>query len=92
MSGEQPYVYVVYRLDEEYLDKLPKELAAHVYEDDSRWRQSPWDLLLKVKEVFMEEEHARAEVERLNKLNAEKGCRYFWQGAKFYPEGRKAQR
>lgn len=32
-----------------------------------------------VKEVLLSQERAEAEVERLNKINSEKGCRYFWQ-------------
>ena len=32
-----------------------------------------------VKEVLLSQERAVAVVERLNKLNSEKGCRYFWQ-------------
>lgn len=31
-----------------------------------------------VKEIFWTLEHAEREVARLNELNAEKGCRYFW--------------
>jgi hypothetical protein len=58
---------------------------------NERWRTSPWDLLIKIKEVFLEQEHAAEEVERLN-LTARGDSRYFWQGAKFYPEGRKAQK
>jgi hypothetical protein len=36
-----------------------------------------------VKEIVTTREAAEAEVERLNKLNAEKGCRYFWQQTRF---------
>jgi hypothetical protein len=32
-----------------------------------------------VKEVFLDRKLAEAEVERLNELNSEKSCRYFWQ-------------
>lgn len=35
-------------------------------------------------------EEALAEVERLNELNDEKRCHYFWTPAKVYPEGREA--
>lgn len=31
-----------------------------------------------VKEIFWTLEHAEQEVARLNELNADKGCRYFW--------------
>ncbi len=36
-----------------------------------------------VKEIVTTREAAEAEVERLNKLNGEKGCRYFWQQTRF---------
>jgi hypothetical protein len=36
-------------------------------------------VIFTVKEVLLSQERAEAEVERLNKLNSEKGCRYFWQ-------------
>lgn len=32
-----------------------------------------------VKEVIRTKEKAISEVERLNKVNADKGCEYFWQ-------------
>lgn len=40
-----------------------------------------------VKEILWTRELAEAEVERLNSLNAEKGCRYFWQATRLYPPG-----
>jgi hypothetical protein len=86
MSGEQPYVHVVYRIEEDYLERLPEALAKHVEDGLS---SSPWELLVTIKEAFVDPDHAEAEVERLNKLNGHKGCRYFWSSAKFYPEGRK---
>lgn len=42
-----------------------------------------------VKEVVPTMEEATAEVERLNKLNADKGCRYFWQTTRYLPQGLK---
>lgn len=41
-----------------------------------------------IKEIVDTAEEAAAEVERLTQLNAEKGCEYYWQSAKYYPEGR----
>jgi hypothetical protein len=35
-------------------------------------------------------EEARAEVERLSQVNAEKRSEYFWLSARYYPEGREA--
>lgn len=42
-----------------------------------------------VKEILPTLEQAVAEVERLNKLNADKGCRYLWQTTRYLPQGRK---
>lgn len=120
--SEQPYVYVVYRVEPRYLERFQEELAAYdeaekkerlkafetlqraaeeegvefdaaalrEIETNGRWRTSPWDLLIKIKEVFLVQEHAEEEVSRLN-LSARGDSAYFWQGAKLYPEGRKAQ-
>jgi len=40
-------------------------------------------VIVTVKEIVTTKESAEAEVERLNKLNGEKGCRYFWQQTRF---------
>ena len=40
-------------------------------------------VIVTVKEIVATGEAAEAEVERLNNLNAEKGCRYFWQQTRF---------
>lgn len=40
-----------------------------------------------VKEILWSRELAETEVERLNHLNAQKGCRYFWQATRLYPLG-----
>jgi hypothetical protein len=42
-----------------------------------------------VKEILPGMVEAEIEVERLNKLNASKDARYFWQATTYYPEGRK---
>lgn len=44
-------------------------------------------LRVTAKEILWTRELAEAEVERLNHLNAEKGCRYFWQATRLYPPG-----
>lgn len=41
-----------------------------------------------IKEVLATEDEAVREVERLMELNAEKGCEYQFQSAKYYPAGR----
>jgi hypothetical protein len=35
-------------------------------------------------------DEARREVDRLSRLNADKSCEYFWESARYYPEGRGA--
>jgi hypothetical protein len=40
-----------------------------------------------VKEVVMSEAVARSEVERLNRVNSGKNCRYFWQGTHLFVDG-----
>lgn len=42
---------------------------------------------VKVKEVLMDAEEARREVVRLNQLNAEKDCTYYWQSCRLYLDG-----
>ncbi|HEX2270330.1 MAG TPA: hypothetical protein VHH35_12370 [Pyrinomonadaceae bacterium] len=44
-----------------------------------------------VKEVLPAMEQAIREVERLNKLNADKGALYFWQTTRYFPEGREVE-
>jgi hypothetical protein len=41
-----------------------------------------------VKEVVPSQEEAVAEVERLNRVNADKNALYFWQTTRYYPDGR----
>lgn len=45
-----------------------------------------------VKEVLPTQEDAEFEVERLNRMNSNKGIFYFWQLTRFYPEGRKLRK
>jgi hypothetical protein len=40
-----------------------------------------------IKEIVLSEDEARAEVERLNALNAPKGCRYYWQQTRLFARG-----
>ena len=40
-----------------------------------------------IKEIVLSEDEARAEVERLNALNAPKGCRYYWQQTRLFSTG-----
>jgi hypothetical protein len=45
------------------------------------------ELAVAIKEVVPTLEEADAEVERLNRLNAEKNCRYIWRATRYLPEG-----
>ena len=59
--------YVVLRLDQFQLrDGVP---------DDPR-------VYLTAKEVVWAEDEAKSEVDRLNRLNADKDCHYWWQGVR----------
>jgi hypothetical protein len=40
-----------------------------------------------IKEVVLDLAEAKREVDRLNRLNESKGCRYFWQGTCFFDDG-----
>ncbi len=40
-----------------------------------------------VKEVVLTVELAQQEVDRLNQVNRNKNCRYFWEGTHFFPDG-----
>jgi hypothetical protein len=42
---------------------------------------------ISVKEIVMSEDEARAEVERLNALNAPTGCHYYWQQTRLFSTG-----
>lgn len=74
MLKEWKYVYVIYRIDH-FLMREDREALDDVF---------------KVKSVIshnnVSEEEIRVEVERLNSLNSDKGCRYYWNVSKFYEE------
>jgi hypothetical protein len=46
------------------------------------------DSTISIKEILPTLEEAIREVERLNKLNADKECHYFWQLTRYFPQGR----
>lgn len=46
------------------------------------------DNAISIKEILPTMEEAIQEVERLNKLNAEKECHYFWRMTRYFPQGR----
>jgi hypothetical protein len=43
---------------------------------------------ISVKEILPTMEQAEKEVERLNRLNRDRGSYYFWQATRYFPEGR----
>jgi hypothetical protein len=43
-----------------------------------------------VKEIVRSQEIAESEVERLNRINADKDCSYFWQYTRLFPAGQSA--
>ena len=74
--------YAVYRVD--YFDDLDgsgamPESIANTH-DFGKYRVT-------VKEVVMSIEEAEKEVERLNRVNANKRCRYFFDGTHLFDEG-----
>ncbi len=51
---------------------------------------APPEVLVTVKEIVRSRKLAEAEVARLNALNEGKGCRYWWEQTRLFPEGRSA--
>jgi hypothetical protein len=45
------------------------------------------DLAVAIKEVVPTLQDAEDEVQRLNLLNSEKNCRYFWRATRYFPDG-----
>lgn len=51
--------------------------------------RQPIDDAITVREILPTMDQAIQETERLNKLNNNKGARYFWQATRYFPDGRK---
>jgi hypothetical protein len=45
------------------------------------------DERITIKEVVTTREVAEREVDRLNQINGEKDCWYFWEQSRFFPDG-----
>lgn len=45
----------------------------------------PWDVRVRVKNIQRSAESAEEEVRRLNQINADKDCVYFWQETRLLP-------
>jgi hypothetical protein len=65
--------------NDERMDPRREAAYAIVREDDYASEAPTLEHHITVKCVVWTLERAKAEVDRLNALNAEKGCRYFWQ-------------
>ena len=50
--------------------------------DDFQGADTPVETKVTVKQVVSTQQIAEREVERLRRLNAEKGCRYWWQATR----------
>lgn len=75
MGSRKEHVYAVVRLD------VPDSGSVDEIADDP----APW---ITVKEIVLTREEADTEVQRLNALNADKGCIYFSQVTQLFPGGR----
>ncbi len=60
-----------------------KRKNKHVYAiiriDEFHGETASWPNRVTVKEILWDEEEAKKEVDRLNRLNAQKDCQYFFQ-------------
>ena len=78
MSDQSAYsVYAVIRLTTRLGDLQAQEGSSNAPEVSTS---------VTIKKVVASIEVARREVERLNELNADKGCRYYWQHTRLYPD------
>jgi hypothetical protein len=66
--------------------KVPVHVVVRL---DSFGPEVPAEHAVTVTAVLPTYDEAEAEAARLNELNADKGCRYFCQTTRYYPEGRK---
>jgi hypothetical protein len=64
-----------------------QQVFAVIRIDEFHEATTPIEHKVTVKEVVGTQELAEREVERLMRLNADKGCRYFWQATRFADVG-----
>lgn len=62
--------------------KPQKQVYAVLRYDDFQSSATSIENRISVVRVVLDEETAKEEVQRLNDLNSEKGCRYFWQATR----------
>jgi hypothetical protein len=60
--------------------------------DQERALDGPLGFRVVIKEVLPTIAEAIAEVKRLNDLNGDQHCVYFWQGTRWFPDGRSGDR
>jgi hypothetical protein len=70
--------------------KEREEVFAILRHDELQGSDAPIDERVTVKEVVASVELAVQEVARLNELNNGKGCTYWYQQTRLFPEGRSA--
>ena len=78
--GTAERAYAIVRLDwvKTPLNEFPSGTGLHI---------AAGPVEVTVKEIVLSHDEARLEVERLNRLNAAKGCRYFWQETRLFSNG-----
>jgi hypothetical protein len=70
--------------------KEREEVFAVLRYDAFHKPETPPEIRVTVKEVVRSRELAEAEVGRLNAVNNDNDCRYWWQQTQLFPEGRSA--
>ncbi len=68
---------MAFRLAKRQTERVDTEQAFAIFRIDAF--QDTDDTRYTVKRVVWEQDQAESEVERLNQLNGDKGCRYGWQ-------------
>lgn len=77
-------VYAVIRVDGDTIDS---DARVSVWEIDGKVQPTAGPANVKVKQIVMTAQEARDEVIRLSRLNASKGCKYYWQSTHLFPNG-----
>lgn len=62
-----------------------EQCFAIVRVDDFALRDAKVENAITVKAIVWDQDEAEREVARLNELNADKGCHYFWQASRAAP-------
>ena len=72
-------------------DKIDRVVSEHVYAivRFDRFADTPENSFT-VKEIVRSQAIAESEVNRLNEVNADKDCMYFWQTTRLFPSGSSA--